>query len=114
MSKSVLQFAMLFLGMLLAQIICNRICLFGVAVPIVFIYFIIRLPMNMSANWVMFLSFLLGLSVDIFGNTQGMNALASTILAGSRRWVFSLYFPREDDMTNPVPSIRSLGPVVYA
>ena len=114
MSKSVLQFAMLFLGMLLAQIICNRICLFGVAVPIVFIYFIIRLPMNMSANWVMFLSFLLGLSVDIFGNTQGMNALASTILAGSRRWVFSLYFPREDDMTNPVPSIRSLGPIVYA
>ena len=114
MSKQVLQFAMLFIGMLLAQVICNRICLFGVAVPIVFIYFIIRLPMNMSVNWVMCLSFLLGLGVDIFSDTQGMNALAATILAASRKWVFQLYFPREDDLGNPVPSMRSLGLVVYA
>lgn len=114
MSKSVLQFVMLFVGMLLAQVICNRICLFGVAVPMVFIYFIIRLPMNMSVNWVVCLSFLLGLCVDIFGDTQGMNALAATMLAMSRKWVFSLYFPREDDLGNPIPSIRSLGIAVYA
>ena len=81
MSKTVLQFATLFVGMLLAQLICNRICLFGVAVPIVFIYFIIRLPMNLSVNWVMCLSFMLGLFVDIFENTQGMNALSANCVA---------------------------------
>ena len=113
MSKTVLQFATLFVGMLLAQLICNRICLFGVAVPIVFIYFIIRLPMNLSVNWVMCLSFMLGLFVDIFENTQGMNALSATLLAAGRKTVFSLYFPREDDLGNPVPSIRSLGLAVY-
>lgn len=113
MSKTVLQFVLLFIGMLFAQVICNRISLFGVAIPIVYIYFILRLPMNMSPNWVMCFSFLLGLSVDIFSNTQGMHSLAATILAMSRRWVFSLYFPREDDLTNPIPSIRSLGMGVY-
>ncbi len=70
--------------------------------------------MNLSVNWVICLSFLLGLCVDIFSNTQGMNALASIVLAVSRRSVFLLYFPREDDLGNPVPSIRSLGLAVYA
>ena len=114
MSKQVLQFVMLFVGMLLAQVICNRICLFGDAVPLGFIYFSIRLPINLSVNWVMCLSFLLGLCVDIFGDTQGMNALAATILAAGRKPVFLLYFPREYDLGNPVPSIRSLGLSVYA
>ena len=114
MSKSVLQFIGLFVGMLLAQVICNRICLFGVAVPMVFFFFFIRLPMNLSVNWVICLSFLLGLGVDIFGDTQGMNALACTVLAVCRRPVFLLYFPREDDLGNPIPSIRSLGIAVYA
>ena len=51
--------------------------------------------------------------MDIFSNTQGMNALACTILAAVRIPVLRLYFPREDDMTNPEPSLRTLGPGVY-
>lgn len=42
-----------------------------------------------------------------------MNALACTILAMLRKPVFTLYFPREDEIGNPEPSISSLGAVVF-
>lgn len=114
MSKTILHFFFLFIIMLLAQVIVfNHIVLFNVAMPVIFIYFIIRLPITLSVNWVMTLSFFLGLSIDIFSDTQGMNSLACTILAVLRRPIFRLYFPREDDLTIPEPSIRSLGIGIY-
>ncbi|MBQ9072879.1 MAG: rod shape-determining protein MreD [Muribaculaceae bacterium] len=114
MSKTIIYFFVLFIIMVLVQaVIFNQICLFGVALPLVFIYFIVRLPITLSTNWVLTLSFLLGLSVDIFSNTQGMNALACTITAMMRRPILRLYFPREDDLSNPEPSIRSLGMGIY-
>ncbi|MBD5235317.1 MAG: rod shape-determining protein MreD [Barnesiella sp.] len=100
--------------MVLAQVIVfNHICLFGYAVPLVFIYLIIKLPMTMSTNWVLTVSFLLGLTIDIFSDTQGMNSLACTLLGVLRRPVLRLYFPREEEMSMPMPSFRSLGVAVY-
>lgn len=114
MSKTILHFFFLFIIMLLTQVIVfNHIVLFNVAMLVIFIYFIIRLPITLSVNWVMTLSFFLGLSIDIFSDTQGMNSLACTILAVLRRPIFRLYFPREDDLTIPEPSIRSLGIGIY-
>ncbi|MGN1237775.1 MAG: rod shape-determining protein MreD [Muribaculaceae bacterium] len=113
MIKTVLQFIALFIILTLVQVVCNHICIFGVAIPIVYIYFIIRLPINLSVNWAMTLAFLLGLTIDIFSNTQGMNALACVVAAALRRPVFSLYFAREDDLANPIPSIQTLGFGIY-
>jgi hypothetical protein len=61
----------------------------------------------------MTVSFLMGLMVDIFSNTQGMNALACTLLSACRLPILRLYFPREEDLSNPEPSLRTLGPGVY-
>lgn len=114
MAKEILKYLLLFVILVVAQVVVfNHICLFNVAIPLVFIYFIVKLPVNLPVNWSMTFSFLLGLTVDIFSNTQGMNALACTILASSRVGLLRLYFPREDDMTNPEPSLRTLGPSVY-
>ena len=114
MVKTALQFVILYVLMVLAQVIVfNHICLFGYAVPLVFIYLIIKLPMTMSINWVLTVSFLLGLTIDIFSDTQGMNSLACTILGVLRRPVLRLYFPREEEMSMPMPSFRSLGVAVY-
>ena len=113
MIKTILQFALLYVIMVLVQVICNHICIFGVAIPLIYIYFIVRLPINLSVNWAMTFAFLLGLTIDIFSNTQGMNALACTVTAALRRPVFSLYFAREDDLANPIPSIRTLGSGIY-
>lgn len=113
MIRSILEFAGLFIVLVLVQVICSHICIFGIAVPLIFIYFIVRLPINLSVNWVMTLAFILGLIIDTFNNTQGMNALACTIAAVLRKPIFSLYFSREDDLSHPIPSIKTLGTVIY-
>ena len=113
MTRNVLQFAGLFLIMVLAQAICSKICLFNIAVPIIFIYFMVRLPISIGVNWMMTIGFFLGLTIDIFNNTQGMNALSCVLLAILRRPVFRLYMPREDDITDTIPSIDSLGLGVF-
>ncbi len=114
MTKTFLQFILLYIVMVLAQVIIfNHLCLFNVAIPLAFIYFILRLPVSLGINWVMTVSFIMGLTIDIFSDTLGMNALACTLLAVMRLPVLRLYFPREEDLTDPRPSTKSLGLGVY-
>ena len=114
MAKSILQFTLLFLVLVLAQVLVfNRLYLFNIAIPLAFIYFIMRLPVTMSLMWVLTLSFCTGLSVDIFSDTLGMNALACTLLAPLRLPILRLYFPREEDLTTPEPCMKSLGVAAF-
>lgn len=114
MSKTTLQFLLLGFILVLAQVVVfNHICLFNVAVPMVFFYLIIRLPITLSINWVLTIGFFFGLIVDIFSDTYGMNALACTIEAMLRRPILRLYVPREEDLTRPEPSMYSLGTSAY-
>lgn len=114
MSKSIFNLTILFFVLLLAQVvICNNICLFNVAVPIVFIYFIIRLPLTLNINIVLTISFLMGLIIDMFSDTQGMHALSCTILAFTRKNIFRLYIPREEEIADGEVSIKSVGFIPY-
>ena len=75
MSKSVISYFVIFLVLLLIQVlICNNIMLFGVATPVIFIFIILRLPMDTPVKIVMTVAFLSGLLVDIFSDTPGVNA----------------------------------------
>lgn len=115
MSKSFLQLLLLFIVLVLTQaVIFNHIVLFSIGLAPVFIYFIIKLPVNLSAAKVISLSFLLGLAIDIFQDTPGVNALACTCLGGARRTIMRLYIPREEDIQHSIPSIRTLGAGVFA
>lgn len=67
----------------------------------------------MNAKWILTLSFLLGISVDIFSDTPGLNALCCTIAGALRTPVLKLYVPRNDEMTDFVPSPRSMGWITY-
>ena len=112
MSKIALQFILLTIILVTAQVIVfNHISLFNVAVPMVFIYVIIRLPITLSLNWMVTIGFFLGLTVDIFSDTYGMNAMACTLLAMLRRPILRLYVPREEDLTKPEPTMMSLEKV---
>lgn len=100
--------------MVLAQVIVfNHLCLFGVAVPLVFIYFILCLPIGLSVNWIMTWSFLIGLTIDIFSDTPGMNALSCTLAGLLRHPVLKLYLQRDDNLVDKEPSIAALGPATY-
>ena len=114
MNKEILKLAVLFIVMLLAQVlICNHIAIFNLAVPIIFIYFIIRLPMSIGKGLLFTLAFLMGLGVDIFADTAGVNALACTLLAGIRQPVYYAYVARDDKTKGLTPSIISLGVGTY-
>ncbi|MBE6317986.1 MAG: rod shape-determining protein MreD [Bacteroidales bacterium] len=114
MSKNGINLIILFLILIITQvIICNNICLFNVAVPIIFIYLIIRLPMTLNINYVLTISFIMGLIIDIFSNTQGMHALSCTIIAFVRKPLLKLYIPREEDITDGDVSIKSIGFASY-
>lgn len=109
MTKTVIQFIVLFLVLVVVQLVCNKIVLFNVAMPVVFIYLILRLPVNLHGGWVLTVAFFSGLIIDIFNNSPGMNALACTIMAAVRRPVFNIFVSRENDMNIPIPSVDSMG-----
>ncbi|MDE7160538.1 MAG: rod shape-determining protein MreD [Muribaculaceae bacterium] len=114
MSKDILSFAVLFVVMILLQaLIFNHIVLFSVAVPLVFIYFIIRLPISLPTGWLLTFSFLLGLAVDVFSDTPGVNALGCTLLAAMKRPAFFAYVPRDDKTKEAEPTLSTLGWVPY-
>ena len=114
MTKITLQLMLITLILILAQVIVlNHVCLWGVAVPMAFIYVILRLPLTLHLNYVLTFSFLLGLIIDIFSDTQGMNALACTIIAVLRKPVLRLYVLREDELGDLMPSMHSLGSAAY-
>lgn len=109
MTKTIVQFILLFLALMVLQLVCNKIILFNVAMPVVFIYLILRLPVNLHTGWVLTIAFVTGLVIDIFNNTPGMNALACTIVAAIRKPVFNTFVSRENDMNIPIPSVDSMG-----
>ncbi len=110
MNKQTITMALLFVVLILVQVlICNHIMLFNVAVPFIFIYFILRLPVGMSRILLLTLAFVMGLLIDVFSDTPGVNSLASTLLAMMKRPVFYAYVPRDDKTKIIVPSIASVG-----
>lgn len=101
--------------MILVQVlICNHIAIFNVAVPLVFIYFIIRLPIDISSNLLYTLAFLLGFMVDIFSDTPGVNSLSCTLLAVVKKPVLYAYVQRDDRTKQITPSISTLGITPYS
>jgi hypothetical protein len=96
--------------LVLAQaVIFNNLVLFNCAMPFVFIYFIIALPATLNTNWSMTVAFLIGLAVDVFSNTYGINAMACTLLSFMRKPLFHLYVSRDEDLAGQRPAMRTMG-----
>ncbi len=114
MDKEKFHILILFFAVVIAQaFICNHILLFGIAVPLVMVYFIARMPIGMNKGLLFSLSFLMGLLVDICSDTPGLNALAATLTAGLRQPIFYAYVQHDDRVKNIIPSILSLGMATY-
>lgn len=66
----------------------NRITLFGKYTPVLYPVFVMFYPFFRNKYVFLGLSFLLGLAIDAFLGTWGINALATTILAYFRTIIF--------------------------
>lgn len=114
MNKLTLELIIWTFILILAQaLVFNHVNVLGVAVPFVFIYTLIKLPLAISKEWGFTIGFIIGIVVDIFSNTLGMNALACTLLMALRQPIIRLYIPRDNDLSNPMPGIQSLGLITF-
>jgi len=96
------------IGLILLQVLLlNRINLFGYATPILYSYFLLKLPMERNVFFVIISAFLMGLAIDIFLNTPGMNAAAITIMAAFQRNIRGLFFNKNEYYDEFVPSIHT-------
>lgn len=98
-----------FVGLVLFQVlVLNHVHIVGYATPFLYIFLILKFESSVSRNALMLWAFFLGLVIDVFSDTPGMNAAATVLLAFLRPLLLRLFVPREtlDDL---VPSIQTMG-----
>ncbi len=93
--KWIYEFFLFVLLILVQVLLLNRISLLGMATPILYVYFLIKLPLGRSPFYVIISGFLMGLIIDMFLNTPGMNAAATTIVAMFRKPILNLFYDRD-------------------
>ena len=76
---------------LLQVLILNRICLFGYVTPLFYIWMIARFDSSMTRSSILLWSFFLGLAIDIFSGTPGLNAASTTLLAMFQPGIVKLF-----------------------
>jgi len=111
--KYVLQFIVL---VLLQVLVVDQISL-GYAsqfiIPSVYFLFVLMLPLTISNGALMLLAFLIGMMVDIFKSTPGLNASAMVMLGYFRPYLLKLIEPREGFDVLKTPSIYSMRKSIY-
>jgi rod shape-determining protein MreD len=98
-----------FVALVLTQaLVVNNIHFLRLMTPFLYVYFIIKLPVGRSSVQTTFLSFLLGITIDILSNTSGMHAAACTFAGFARPFIIRI-FMREDLPENLIPSYKTFG-----
>jgi rod shape-determining protein MreD len=94
---------------LLQVLIFNNLNLGGYLNPFPYVYLILILPISMGRIPLLLVGFLLGLTVDVFSNTGGMHAAATTLIAFYRPLYLKAQSPREGYELTAVPHIKQFG-----
>jgi rod shape-determining protein MreD len=82
-----------FILLVLAQVVLfNNMSLFGFVTPYPYILFILLYPVDGNKLGLMGAAFLLGLILDMFGNSGGVHAAACLVLAFFRPAIFKFSF----------------------
>lgn len=100
-----------FLGLLFLQVLVLRGLSLSFTYGHVLLYpvFILLLPLRTPRALVIFLGFLIGLSVDIFYDSPGVHASASVFTAFIRPLALSIIEPRGGYNTNYSPTKKRMG-----
>lgn len=87
--------AMLVVLSLAQALVFNHIRLFGCAMPLLYVYFVIAIPRGYPRWATLLWSFTLGLTVDLLSNTPGAAAGALTFVGLLQPYLVELFLPRE-------------------
>ena len=80
---------------LLQVLVLNHIHFEQYATPLFYIYFLLKIDSGNSRKGLMLWAFSLGLCIDIFSNTPGLNAAAAVCTAFCRPWFLRLFSLRD-------------------
>lgn len=99
-----------FVLIILAQILLFKgLVVFEFAFCFAYIAFILFLPINTPQLLLLSISFLLGISNDIFYDTAGIHTVASVLIGFLRPYYLSIITPRGGYDTNPEISLDYMG-----
>jgi len=105
-SKYVLQFLVL---VLIQVFILNNVQMGGFINPYIYILFILLLPVNTPKWLLLVLGFVLGISIDLFSHTPGMNSTATVFVAFIRPYILDIIAPREGYEKDSSPRLKIYG-----
>lgn len=93
---------------LLQGLVLNHVNFLGEFNPYLYVLFILHLPTGCNRTMVQIVAFLLGLSIDFFSGTIGVNAGATLLIGFLKPHMDKIFSPREDNKMI-VPGFRSFG-----
>ncbi len=97
MNNLILNNALRFISLVLLQVlVLNHINLFGYINPLVYIVWIFLFPIRKNLSSFLIFSFLLGLSIDLFSDSGGINAAATLFIAFIRLPVLNAVLGKSD------------------
>lgn len=111
---NILRFAFL---ILFQGVILDHIHMGNYINPYLYVLFLILLPFETPKGLLLILGFALGICMDMFTKTIGVNAAACVFMAYCRPYVLKLIEPRDGYEAETKPTIKSMGIrwfVVYA
>ena len=110
MTTDVLKYSWQFALLCLLQVlVCNNLQLNGYVNAFPYIYLLLILPISIGRIQLLFIGFFLGLLVDVFSNTGGLHAAASTFLAFYRPVYLKAQSPREGYELAAIPHLKTFG-----
>lgn len=107
MVRNLITYPLQFIFFVLLQgLVLNNVQFSSIINPYLYILFILWLPIETPKFVLLLVSFILGLSVDLFSNTVGMHASATLFLAFCRPFVLRFFEPRDGYEPNQKPGLN--------
>lgn len=108
-----LQNILRFIFLILLQVfVLDNIQFMGYINPMIYVLFILSLPVRFPKWALLILAFIMGLIIDVFSNTAGMHSFALVFAAFLRTPVINI-FTSLDEGANPTPSFHTFGVSAY-
>ena len=109
MNRTIVHFFRFVSFALIQVFVLNQIELGWGILPMIYPLMIFLLPSETETSLLMFIAFLLGISVDVLSNTFGLHTSALVLMAYVKPWFFKKFAPREDYELNKETNVFTMG-----
>src|SRR6202020_1397212 len=110
MGRTIIVNVLRFFALVFIQVfLLKNLTLYNLSTPYLYILFILLLPFETPNLLLFVLAFILGLTIDAFYDTPGLNAAACVLLALVRILFISITVQREGYDNEPEPTLSMMG-----